>query len=134
LQARATTAARAAREVSLQRQQLTDLAEGRAFIERLRRSRPTAIEVLDAAAERLPDNTWLEKLAIDNGQVLLIGLSGEASSLVGRLDGATPWRSPALTGVLQPDPASGRDRFTLSAELATGPQPPATEAADAQRR
>lgn len=124
LQARANREARAAREVSLQRQQLSDLAEGRAFIEGLRRARPSAIEVIDATAARLPDDTSLEKLAIDNDQLMLIGLSAEASSLVGRMASGGPWRSPALAGVVQPDAASGRDRFTLVAEL--GATPPAT--------
>ena len=117
LQARADQEARAAREVSLQRQQLATLVEGRAFIEGLRSQRPAAIEVLDAAARRLPDDTSLEKLAIDNQQLTLIGLSAEASALVGRMADGGPWRAPALTGVLQPDPGSGRDRFTLVAEL-----------------
>jgi len=125
LQARADREAVAARAVSLQRQQLVDLVEGRAFLDRLRNARPTAIEVLDALARRLPDNTYLEKLAIENDRLLLIGLSSEASALVGRLEGARPWRSPALTGALQPDPRSGRDRFTLTADLAITPAAPA---------
>ena len=58
---------------------------------------------------------------------MLIGLSREASSLIQRLQGSPLWRAPALTGALQPDPASGRDRFTLTAELgpasATRPRP-----------
>ena len=126
LQARADREAVAARAVSLQRQQLVDLVEGRAFLDRLRNARPTAIEVLDALARRLPDNTYLEKMAIENDRLLLIGLSSEASALVGRLEGARPWRSPALTGALQPDPRSGRDRFTLTADLAIAPAAPAT--------
>jgi general secretion pathway protein L len=135
LQARADREARAARAVALQRQQLVDLVEGRAFLDRLRNARPTAIEVLDALARRLPDNTYLEKLAIENDRLLLIGLSSEASALVGRLEGARPWRSPALTGALQPDPRSGRDRFTLTADLAiapaAAPAPASPEPADA---
>ena len=134
LKVRADNEARAARAVSLQRQQLANLVEGRAFIEGLRQARPTALEVVDAAARQLPDGTWLEKLAIDNGQVLLIGLSNEASSLVGRLADAGPWHSPALTGVLQPDPASGRDRFTLVAELAVGKTPAATPTVEGPAR
>jgi general secretion pathway protein L len=124
LQARADREAVAARAVSLQRQQLVDLVEGRAFLDRMRNGRPTAIEVLDALARRLPDNTYLEKLAIENDRLLLIGLSSEASALVGRLEGARPWRSPALTGALQPDPRSGRDRFTLTADLTIAPAAP----------
>ena len=107
-----------ARTVAQQRQQLVDLVEGRAFLDRARSGRPTAVEVLDEISRRLPDSTYLEKFSIENDQLLLIGLSGEASALVGRLEGSKLWRAPALTGAVQPDPRSGRDRFTLIAELA----------------
>ena len=58
--------------------------------------------------------TWSE----NTDRLTLIGLSSEASSLVGRLEGSKLWRAPALTGALQPDPRSRRDRFTLTADLA----------------
>jgi general secretion pathway protein L len=111
----------AARTVSQQRQQLIDLVEGRAFLDRARSGRPTAVEIIDELSRRLPDNTYLEKLSIENDHLLLIGLSGEASALVGRLEGAKLWHAPALTGAVQPDPRTGRDRFTLTAELALSP-------------
>lgn len=118
LQAEADREATSARQVALQRQQLVDLVQGRVFLDQRRNNRPTSIEVLDALARRLPDSTYLEKLALEDDRLLLIGLSSEASALVGKLEGAKPWRSPALTGALQPDPRTGRDRFTLTADLA----------------
>ncbi len=118
LQTQANREAMQARQVSLQRQQLVDLVQGRAFLDQRRNSRPTSIEVLDALARRLPDNTYLEKLALEDDRLLLIGLSSEASALVGKLEGAKSWRSPALTGALQPDPRTGRDRFTMTADIA----------------
>src|SRR5690606_38685959 len=97
-------------------------------VEALRKQRPAAVEVLDELARRLPDNTWIDKLAIDNDRLLLIGRSGEASALVGRPVGGSPWRSPALSGVLQPGSRSGRDRVTLAADLALPPAPESTAA------
>jgi len=108
----------AAHTVAAQRQQLVDMVEGRAFLDRLRAGRPTAVEVLDDVTRRLPDNTYLEKFSIENNQMTLIGLSSEASALVGRLEGSKLWNAPALTGALQPDPRTGRDRFNLTADLA----------------
>jgi general secretion pathway protein L len=103
--------------VATQRQQLQDMVEGRAFLARNRTSRPTTVEILDALSRRLPDDTYLEKLSIEDDQLLLIGLSSQASALVGRMEGAREWRSPALTGALQPDPRTHHDRFTLTAAL-----------------
>ena len=85
---------------------------------------------MDAVSRRLPDNTYLEKLAIEGDRLLLIGLSPEASALVAKLEGSKLWKSPALSGALQPDPRTRRDRFSLTAEL-IGAVPPTTPAAGA---
>lgn len=115
--AAAETKAVDARRVSAQRQRLADLVEGSAFLDRTRAARPTTLEVMDELSRRLPDNTYLEKLSIEGNRLLLIGLSSEASALVARLEGSKLWRTPALTGALQRDPRSRRDRFSLTAEL-----------------
>ncbi|HEY5802955.1 MAG TPA: PilN domain-containing protein [Lysobacter sp.] len=109
--------AAAARAAATQRQSLIELTEGQAFLDLTRAQRPTALEVIDELTRRLPDSTYLEKLAIEENTLTMIGLSREAPSLIQRLQGSPLWRAPALTGALMPDPASGRDRFTLTAEL-----------------
>ncbi|HVI58894.1 MAG TPA: PilN domain-containing protein [Luteimonas sp.] len=123
-QAQAQARAQQARGVALEKRQLVDLVEGMDFLQRARAARPTTVEVLDELGRRLPDSTYLEKLSVEGDQILLIGQSREASALVGQLEGSKLWRSPALTGALQPDPRTGRDRFTLTAQLAVA-NPPA---------
>lgn len=117
----------AARQAAAQRQQLASLVEGAIALDRARANRPTTVEVLDEVTRRLPDTTYLEKLSIEGDRLTLIGLSPEASGLVGKLQGSRFWRSPALSGALQPDARSRIDRFTLTAELVA----PAVEAATA---
>ena len=109
--------ANAARAVSVQRQRLVDLVQGQAFLDKSRGGRATTVEVLDELSRRLPDDTYLEKFALEGDRLTLIGLSSEASALVGKLEGSKLWRAPALTGALVPDPRTQRDRFTLVAEL-----------------
>ncbi len=120
-----------ARGVAAEKRQLVDLVEGMGFLQRARATRPTTVEVLDELGRLLPDSTYLEKLSIEGTQILLIGQSSEASALVGQLEGSKLWRSPALTGALQPDPRTGRDRFTLTAQLAIDDGPADTGAANA---
>jgi len=125
-----------AREVAAQRQQLVAIVAGQAFLDRTRAERPTTVEILDELSRLVPDGTWLEKLAIRDDQLTLIGQSNEASSLVRTLEASRLWQAPALTGPLQADPRTGRDRFTLVARLAIGPapRPAATEDADGAAR
>jgi general secretion pathway protein L len=118
LERQVTSRSEAAHQVSLQRQQLVDAVQGAAFLDRARSGRPTDVEILDELTRRMPDNTYLEKLAIEDDHLLMIGLSSEASALVPRLEGSPLWRSPALAGALQPDPSTHRDRFTLTADIA----------------
>lgn len=120
--------AESGRRAAMHRQQLTALLDGQAFLDRMRAQRAPTTEVIDELTRRLPDTTYLEKLSINGDQLMLIGLSTKAAALIGELQGADQWRSPALAGALQPDPASGRDRFTLTANLATA----ATKAAPAE--
>ncbi|QQP98565.1 PilN domain-containing protein [Lysobacter enzymogenes] len=121
--------ANAARQAASQRQELVDLIEGQAFLDRTRAARPSTVQIIDELSRRMPDTTYLEKLAIEDESLLMIGLSREASSLIGKLQSTTLWRSPALTGAVQPDPATGRDRFTLTAEIG----PPKAQNAEGAR-
>lgn len=122
-----------ARQVSAQRQQLVDIVEGLDYLDRLRAARPTTVEVLNEVSQRLPDDTYLEKFAIEGDRLLLIGFSAEASALVAKMEGSPLWRAPALSGPLQPDPRTRRDRFSMTAELvgnaAATPAPPAASGA-----
>jgi general secretion pathway protein L len=126
----------AARKVAVQRQRLVDLVQGQAFLDQSRGGRATTVEVLDELSRRLPDDTYLEKFALEGDRMTLIGLSTEASALVRRLEGSKLWRAPALTGALVPDPRTHRDRFTLVAVLVdTGPDAEdANGGGDAERR
>lgn len=112
-----------ARQASGQRQRVADHIEGMRYLAERRAERPAMIDILDELSRRLPDNTYLESLAVESDRLLLIGLSTEASALVKQMEGSDLWRSPALTGALQPDPRSRRDRFTLVAELVPAADP-----------
>ncbi|HQX90960.1 MAG TPA: PilN domain-containing protein [Thermomonas sp.] len=107
-----------ARVISSERQRLLDTVEGETYLRAQRNDRPPAVEVMQALAQRLPDGTYLEKLSIDGDQLNVIGLSSQAAALVGKLEGAPQWTTPALSGALQQDPRTRMDRFTLVAQLA----------------
>ncbi len=107
------------------RQRVVDAVQGEAFLRDLRNGRPSSVEVLDALSQRIPDGTYLEKLAIEGDQVTLIGLSNQAAALVGQLEGAPQWSSAALSGALQSDPRTRLDRFTVIAQLPKAAAPAA---------
>lgn len=128
-----------ARSVATERARLQALVDGAAFLEAQRARRAGTLQVWAELTRLLPDGTYLEKLGIENDQLQLIGLSREANQLVPLLQASTLWRRVYQTGVLQADgTASGRDRFTLTAELvptpAATPATTTTEVRDAAQR
>ncbi len=114
---------RQAQKVSAEKKQLVDLVEGLRFLQQTRSGRPSTVEVLDELTRRLPDSTYIEKVSIEGERVLIIGLSSEAPRLIERLQSSKLWHSMNLTGALLPDPAKGKDRFTLAAELTIAASP-----------
>lgn len=111
--------------------QLKGAAEGANFLATRRAAQPPMLAVLADISARIPDNTFLERFSEQDGQVYLTGLSSDAAGLVGKLQGSPLLRAPALSGSVQPDAATKRDRFTLAANLATSGKPataPATNA------
>lgn len=88
------------------------------FLARQRAQQPTMLELVDDLTRRIPDTTSIEKLSVNSGAVVLIGQSQQASSLVGLLQGSPLIKKPTLTGSVQTDPRTGKERFTLTAVVA----------------
>lgn len=138
LREQVNAAARDARQIAAERQQLQTLVEGAAFLEQKRTAHASTVELWNELTRLLPDGTYLEKLSVEGDALQLIGLSREASQLVPLLQDSPLWRKVNLTGVLQADGGvGGRDRFTLTAELqplpgavAPAAAAPAAEVAD----
>jgi general secretion pathway protein L len=126
-----------ARLVGALDKQLEEAADGANFLARTRAAKPPMLAVLADISARVPDNTYLERFSEQEGQIYLTGQSGDAPSLVAQLQSSTVLRAPALSGSVQPDAATKRDRFTLVAELAaaptTSPMPAGAAHAPAQR-
>ena len=116
--ARVDAAQAQAREVRMLRNALKGSAAAANFLARRRAQMPTSLELLDDLTRRIPDSTFIEKLSVVDGNLTLIGQSQQASALVGLLQGSPLIRTPTLTGSVQTDPRTGKERFTLTAVVA----------------
>ncbi len=126
-----------ARGVLQLRKSLDEAVEGANFLVVRRQDVPLAIEALEHITDKLPDETYLERLQFENGTLTLYGLSSGAAALIGLLQESPRLRDVALSGPIQPDPRAGKDRFQLSAVFvpsapaAAAAAEPAKEAVDA---
>lgn len=116
------------RQVRALRNQLQTAADAANFLARKRATQPTMIELIDDLTRRIPDDTALDKLAVNDTRLVLVGLSRSPAALPGLLQPSPLLLRPALAGAVQTDTRSGRERFTLTATV----QAHSSEADDAQ--
>lgn len=114
-----------ARQVAGQRQRLTDLVEAAHRVETLRARRAPLATILNVLAERLPGNTYVERLSIEGEQMQLSGLSPQSTRLTPALQGSPLWRDVAMSGAVVADAGRGGERYTLSMRLAAATRPEA---------
>lgn len=118
-----------ARAVAKLRANLEDAATAANFLAIEKSRQPSMVLLLNDLTRLLPDDTWLERLNFSRGEVSLNGQSGQAAKLVGILQDSALLRSPALSGPIQPDVRTGKDRFNITAGY--GPEPEIKEGDDA---
>lgn len=88
------------------------------FLVRRKSENPSALEVLDDLTRRLPDSAWLDILTLDDsGGLDIKGEAAKAAGLVDTLSSSGLLQEPKLQGVIQPDPATGKERFELVARV-----------------
>jgi general secretion pathway protein L len=84
----------------------------------MRAATPTTTRLLADVTDRLPDDTWLTELQLQNGELALTGYSPSAAALISKLE-----TSPLLSDVrfgspVTPDAEVGSERFHIVAHVA----------------
>ena len=106
-----------ARAVTRLRDELDAAAAGANFLAVEKASQPSMLLLLEDLTRRLPDDTYLERLSVARGEITLAGQSAQAPKLVELLQDSASLQSPALSGPIQPDSRSGKDRFNIVARF-----------------
>ena len=118
-----------AQQVAALRQQLQDNAGAAGFLVQRKKDSVAMLSVLEDATARLPDSAWLERFSVDNtGQIGFQGQSQQAAKLLDTLKDSRLITGASFQGSIQPDPATGKERFYLTARV-NQPKSPATAAA-----
>lgn len=116
-----------AQQVAALRTQLQDNTGAASFLVRRKKDTSSMLGVLQDITQRLPDSAWLERFNVDNtGQVGMQGQSQQAVKLLDVLKDSRLITNASFQGSIQPDPATGKERFYLTAQLATAKAKPTT--------
>lgn len=107
-----------AQKVAGLRKQLQDEVGAAGFLAQRKAQRPTMLGVLLDLTRRLPPAAWLERFSLDDsGQIGFQGQSPQAAKLLDLLKGSPVLDNPNFQGSIQTDPASGKERFYMVAQL-----------------
>lgn len=105
-----------AREARRLRNELVERVDAAGFLAERRLAHPPVVALLADATDRLPESVYLERFTIEGNRIVLGGIARSASSALTALQASPYLGTPALVGAVQKDPASGRDRFTITAD------------------
>jgi general secretion pathway protein L len=115
LRANVETARTEARAVTQLRNQLNTAVSGAGYLAEKKAQAPSVFRVLGDLSERLPDETWLERMTFREGGLEVAGQSDEATKLIALLQQSRTISTPAFMGQISPDARTRKERFTLSA-------------------
>lgn len=105
-----------ARTVAGLRTTLKEAIEGANFLSERKRAQPVVIDLVLDVTRLLPNDTWLQRLSLNDDQVQLQGQSKEAASLITTLQQSQLMEGPALQGAITPDARTGKEQFLIQAK------------------
>lgn len=102
-------------------EQLDQAQQTMAWITRKKNANPGFAYVLASLSACLPDDTWIRDLEMSQkGELSINGFSTDAGRLVEKISHCKPFAEPHFAGVIQPDEATGKERFSLNMKLDNG--------------
>jgi general secretion pathway protein L len=122
---RAVASARAEADESRRLQEeIARLSNEGDFIVDRKRERPPAVEVLNEITHALPDDTWLYRLRLIEGELQTFGYSPNASALIGLIEGSPLFASAQFRAPLTRDPRIDAEQFHIAFRVEReSPQP-----------
>ena len=127
-----------ARRVQNIRAQIDDASEAAGFLLKQRSAAPPTVKVLAEATRMMPDDTYLDRLRIWEGNIQLQGKSGNAQQLIEMVNSSPLFGGTEFRGSTRLDSRTGKEIFDLRADLAVtaagdeGARPEAAAAATAE--
>lgn len=107
-----------AKQTAALAKRLKDNAASASYLYRLKRDTTPMTAMLADLTKRLPDDTFLERLTVDDkGKVEVQGQSGNANKLIDGLQKSDVLDNAAFIGTVQPDVRTRKDRFTMNFQL-----------------
>lgn len=112
-----------ARRVQRLKEQVSDTSEAASFLTKRRSESPMAVEILAEVTTTLPDGTYLDRLVVGEGNVIMQGKSGNAQQLIELVNRSDMFDAAAFQGSTRLDTGTGLEVFEVNSKVSSGQQP-----------
>lgn len=106
-----------ARRAKLLETQLNESIQAANFLGNLKENMPSRILMLNELTQKIPANTYLTRIMIDEARLEVVGQSDNANALVPILNKSSIWYEPQIIGNVTQDARTGKEKFTIKSEL-----------------
>ena len=101
------------------RKQIDDASEAAGFLQVRKIENGYKVEMLAEISRILPQDTFLDRLSMQEGTVQMQGKSGNAQSLIELINASPYFENASFRGPTRLDTRSGKEIFDLNAEITT---------------
>ncbi len=109
-----------ARAVQALREEYEKALTASTFLVRKRRQKPATIDVLHELTRILPDDTWLNRLDMNQDEVKIRGESSAASALISIIEASPLFSETSFGAPVTQNPKTQAERFVVTTRLASG--------------
>ncbi|WP_223787069.1 PilN domain-containing protein [Marinicella meishanensis] len=117
LEAQVTELRKDARRAKLIENQLNESIQAANFLGNLKKNTPSRLLMFSELTQKVPMNTFLTRVMIDNERLEVVGESVNANALIPILNQSALWYEPAIIGNVTQNPRTGKEKFTIRSDF-----------------
>jgi len=106
-----------ARRAKMIESQLNDSVQAANFLGNLKKNKTSRVKLIAELTEKIPTNSYLSRIIIDDEKIEVVGESDNANSLVPILNQSDLWFEPKIIGNVTQNPRNQKEKFTIKSEL-----------------
>ena len=108
-----------AAQVTRLRSELQSLSDQAGLLHELQLARPRVLALWNDLSQRLTADTWVQRIDLRDGRLFVQGSSANAAQLIEQLEASPYLRDVRFASSVTRDQQTGKDRFNVSAILAS---------------
>lgn len=117
LEAQVSELRKDARRAKLIETELNESIKAANFLGNLKKETPSRLLMFSELTRKIPTNTFLTRIMIDEERLEVVGQSDNANALVPILNQSELWYEPQIVGNVTQDARTGKEKFTIRSEF-----------------